>query len=1526
MKILLVQNMLYLPTLGGANKITKFFMEELVRRGHTCKAIVPAKGAYKLRTKRDLLEELTNREIAFKETRDVVVFVVQDVEVHAVNNLAQLHLYAAEKQREFAPEVTLAASQDPGFIILRSLINQPNARVILVVQSPWDLPFGLGHVSGNKAEIELIQQTTGIITVSKDLQQRIVSGCGCHAEVISFPVYGTHPFPDYGCFEKGFTTLINPCAYKGISIFTELAKRFPEVHFATVPTWGTTEADLAKLSALQNIRILDPTDNIDQFLSKTRILLVPSLWPEGYPLVVTEAMLRGIPVVASNSGGLPESKLGVDYVLPVNPIKCYEGQCDDKKLPIPIVPKQDITPWVDALVSLNSNRDLYQRISSESKQAADVFISGLTMDPFEQYLKTTAQQNYSMFAVDNHRKPVSVSHIRNSRIKALSAEKRALLLHKLRRGQIKTKVRHHIQRVDRKCNSEGFPISFAQQRFWLLHQLNPNSRGCNSFETFLIKGDLNVEALQQSLGFMIQRHEVMRTSFNNIDGAPRQFISTSATIELPVSDLSILPAKNRISRVKKSIAKFVRQPFDLSTPPLIRTSLYRLNDQQHILVFVFHCIVFDARSIELFMQDLSSNYNSIQALEKDKIEEPIIHCLDFAIWQRKTLTNERLKILLAYWKEQLSQISYVEIPTDHPRPHLQTYQGARSSFCLSQSLIKKLKKLEKYASITSFMTILAALACLIHRYTGSDNVIIGSPVDSRNQKETESLIGCFTNILALCIDISGNPTFRQLLDRVRGMVLNAHAHMDLPFERLIDELQPNRSLSHSPLFQVMFNMLEFKFDELRLDGLEATPLQCVNPAALFDLTFSARERDEGVQISLVYNTDLFDRTTIGRMMGHLQTLLSAAVEDPDNPVSDIPMLTTAERNQLLVDWNKTAKPFQHDKCIHQLFEEQVVRTPQAIAAVCGNKHITYEQLNRLANQLAHYLQKKGIGPDIFVGICLHRSLDMLVGLLGILKAGGAYIPLDPVFPKKRLITMLTDAHANVVVTEQAFLDSFANESLDMICLDRDRNSIDQEKDANPAGNVMSNNSAYLIYTSGSTGKPKGIMVRHRSVINLIEWVNREFEINSNDRLLFITSICFDLSVYDIFGILAAGASIHIASEVGCKDPERLLHILCTDHITFWNSAPAAFQQLIPLLQEKKVYIQDSYLRLVFLSGDWIPVSLPDSIRNYFPNCRLISLGGATEATVWSNYYIIGDVNPDWASIPYGKPIQNSQYYILDDFLNPCPIGVPGKLYISGECLCAGYVDPEQTKERFIANPFNADSGALIYDTGDMARFHADGNIEFLGRIDHQVKINGYRIELGEIEMTLAGHPEIREAVALVQEDCSNKKYIVAYIIPLFACSVNTVQLRDFLKTKLPDYMLPSAFLILEKMPLTPNGKIDRKALPVATSDHFAAKSSYIAPRNQLEEILKNIWVDILDMTKISVNDNFFELGGHSLLAVKTVVRIRETLNSDLPFQALFEFPTIAELAELLGDTTMKTPIHLQDSIVSVDRDLYSQEM
>ncbi|MFX1518290.1 MAG: amino acid adenylation domain-containing protein, partial [Promethearchaeota archaeon] len=838
-----------------------------------------------------------------------------------------------------------------------------------------------------------------------------------------------------------------------------------------------------------------------------------------------------------------------------------------------------------------------------------------------------------------------------------------------------------------------------------------------------------------------------------------------------------------------------------------------------------------------------------------------------------------------YWKKHLSETSYVGIPTDYRRRHIQTYQGERVSFNLSRTLTEALKKLEKSASITPFMTILAALACLIHRYTSSDKIIIGSPVNIRTRKEAESLIGCFTNILALCIDFSDNPTFGQLLDRVQNIVLNAHAHMDMPFDKLIDELQLKRSLSRSPLFQVMFNMLEFKSDELNLDGLKVTSLQCVSPSALFDLTFSAREKDKSIQVSIVYNTDLFNRTTIDRMIGHLKTLLFAAVKNPDYNVGNISMLTTAEQNQLLVDWNNTTKPFQQDKCIHQLFEEQVVRAPQAIAAIYGNEQITYEQLNRRANQLARYLQKKGIGPNILVGICLRRSFDILVGLLGILKAGGAYIPLDPALPKERLKTILADSNTHMVITEKIFLDSFVDELFDIICLDQDQNVIGQETDINPDSdsNVVSNNLAYIIYTSGSTGKPKGIMVHHRSVINLIEWVNREFEINSNDRLLFITSLCFDLSVYDIFGILASGASIHIASGVDRKDPERLLQILCTNTITFWNSVPAVFQQLIPFLQEKKINTQNSCLRLVFLSGDWIPVSLPDNIRNHFSNCKLVGLGGATEATVWSNYYIISDVNLDWKSIPYGKPIQNSQYYILDDFLNLCPIGVSGKLYIGGECLCAGYVDPEQTKERFISNPFSSDPRALIYDTGDMARFHTDGNIEFLGRIDHQVKIHGYRIELGEVEMSLVDHPAVREVVALVQEDCDKNKYIVAYIVPMFAHSINTIELRNFLKTKLPDYMLPTAFVILEKLPLTSNGKINRRALPIATSDHFAVKSTCIAPRNEIEETLKNIWVHVLNRSKIGVNDNFFELGGHSLLAVKIVVQIRETLNSDLPF-------------------------------------------
>ncbi len=1069
-----------------------------------------------------------------------------------------------------------------------------------------------------------------------------------------------------------------------------------------------------------------------------------------------------------------------------------------------------------------------------------------------------------------------------------------------------------VRAIPRRTKLSPCPTSFAQQRLYFLDQLEPGNSAYSISVVLRLKGALNVPALEASLAEIVRRHEILRTTFQTIDGQPCQIIAPAPTLPWSVVDLLEIPETERDARVQHLVMKNVQRPFDLVHGSLFRALLVCLSELEYTLVVAMHHIVCDGWSMEVLFRELTELYEAFSNGTPCPLPELPIQYADFAVWQREWMQGEVLEKLLAYWKKHLgNKMSILELPTDRPRPAVHSFRGAHQSLVVSKALAESLKNLSHREGSTLFMTLLAAFNALLYRYTGQEDIAVGTPIANRNSTEIEGLIGFFVNMLVLQTTLSDNLSFRELLKRVREATLSAYDHQDLPFEKLVEVLQPERDLSRTPLFQVVFGLQTASMGVWKPSGLAVEFWDMDAQTAKFDLVLFMVDTGDGLLGLWEYNTDLFDATTIQRMSEHFQTLLYGIVSNPDERVRDMPILTERERYQLLVEWNKTRRDGLQDQCIHHLFEARVEQTPDAVAVVFGDQHLTYSDLNRRANQLAHYLQKLGVGPEVPVGICVERSLEMVVGLFAILKAGGAYVPLDPTYPKERLIFMLQDAATPVLLTQSWLLEGLPAPVSYMIFLDKDWKSIEQESESKPVSKVEADNLAYIIFTSGSTGIPKGVVVRHRSVVNLIDWVNTTFQIGPSDRVLFVTSFCFDLSVYDIFGLLAAGGSIRVPHESDLRNSERLLYLLCNGAITLWDSAPAVLQQLVPFFSLVKSDQIVDHLRLVFLSGDWIPVKLPDAVRTTFSSAQVISLGGATEATIWSNYYAIGKVESSWLSIPYGKPIQNAQYYVLDSDLNPCPIGIPGNLHIGGDCLAWGYANrPDLTAEKFIPDPFSNRVGGRLYKTGDRARYLADGNLEFLGRIDQQVKIRGFRVELQEIETVLSQHPKLQTIAVLAQADRLGDKRLVAYIVPTEGQEPTASELRRFVREKLPEYMVPSSFVKLKALPLTQNGKIDRLSLPPPQGLRQDLEVEFIGPRNQIEHTITRIWEEVLQVDRVGVNDNFFELGGHSLLVTQLALRLRERLKIDLPLRLLFEMPTVAELAQNI-ETLLRVAVDLR---------------
>jgi len=1082
------------------------------------------------------------------------------------------------------------------------------------------------------------------------------------------------------------------------------------------------------------------------------------------------------------------------------------------------------------------------------------------------------------------------------RIASLSPEKRALLERQLMR-------RHAFvaggPTIYRREALGPCPLSFAQQRLWFLDRLEPGSPVYSILRAVRMAGTLDVGALQQALDAIVARHETLRTTFVSVDGGPMQVVGEGCPAKLSRIDLSEWPALEREAEAQRLLKETARRPFDLSQDLMLRATLLRLGPREHILLLVVHHIASDGWSMGILFRELAALYEGFSTRNPPSLPELPIQYADFACWQRQRLRGEVLERQLAYWKQQLGDSSSVlDLPADRPRPPIRTFRGARQSLVLSEALSESLKALSRQQSVTLFMTLLAAFQTLLYRYTGQEDIVVGSPIAGRTRVETERLFGFLVNTLALRTDLSGNPTFRELLARVREVALGAYAHQDLPFEKLVEELQPERNLSHSPLFQVMFVLQNAPRQPLTFPGLTLTPLEMDNGTAKFDLTLSIVE-GKGLRAAFEYNTDLFDKATIVRMLRHYQTLLQGIVADPERRIGRLPLLTTAERHQLLVEWNDTRVNCPKDLCVHHFFEAQVWRAPDAVAVVFEEEQWTYRELNRRANQLAHYLRTLGVGPEVLVGICARRSLDMVVGLLGVLKAGGAYLPLDVDDPPERLAFMLEDARASVLLTQRGVVERLPACEARIICLDSEWEEIACQSHAasvtyNPESGVTVENLAYVIYTSGSTGKPKGVLITHRGIGNLALAQNRAFGVQSDSHVLQFASLGFDASVSEVFATLLAGATLHLGTQESLLPGRALLQLLRDRGITTVTFPPSVLA-VLPVEELPE-------LRTLVVAGETCPADL---VARWAVGRRFINAYGPTEGTVCAT---LTECDAGGGKPAIGRPIANVQVYILDRDLQPVPIGVPGELYIGGLGLGRGYLGrPRLTAEKFVPHPFSEEPGARLYRTGDLARYLPDGNIEFLGRIDYQVKVRGFRIEPGEIEAALGQHPAVREAAVLARGDRPDDRHLVAYVIPAQQPVPTIDELRDFLRERLPVYMVPSAFVTLDTMPLTPSGKVDRGKLPAPGQKRPELERAFTAPRDAQERQLAEIWERVLGVQPVGVQDNFFELGGHSLLAVRLSAQIEKAFGQELPLAALFQAPTIEQLASVLRQAGRPAP-------------------
>jgi len=1080
-------------------------------------------------------------------------------------------------------------------------------------------------------------------------------------------------------------------------------------------------------------------------------------------------------------------------------------------------------------------------------------------------------------------------------VAGLSEEVEALL----RGGQELT-----VPPVRRREDGGAAPLSFAQQRLWFLDQLEPSSAFYNIPIAVRLRGALDIAALELTLSELNSRHEILRTTFKIVDEQPVQVIGAAEQARLPVLDLCGLPEERREPEVRRLIEAEASRPFDLAVGPLVRAQLLKLSEQEHVLLFTMHHIISDGWSMGVLIKEVAALYNAYSQGQQSPLAELPVQYADYAVWQRAWLQGDALENQLEYWRHQLAGAPPVlELPTDRPRPAVQTFRGASQRFVFPKELSERLKELSRQEGATLFMTLLAAFQVFLYKYTGQTDILIGTPIAGRNRAETENLIGFFVNTLVLRAQLSEGLTFRALLESTRRTALEGYAHQDIPFEKLVEELQPTRDLSYSPLFQVMLVLQNVPREKLSLRDLELSSLQGEDGAAKFDLTLFIGEETEGLAGALQYNTDLYDEQSITRMLSHFRQLLAAIVSQPNLPVSQLSVLSPAEQDSLLQLGNNNSFSFAPDRCIQQLFEEQAERTPQQTALVFEDRQLSYAELNRRANQLAHHLNTLGIAPEQVVGLCFERSPEMVIALLAVLKAGAAYLPLDPQYPRERLRFMLEDAGARLLLTSarhRAMVDELTSHTLPRIVVDSSTEVFDAEPAHNPASRVDFNNLAYIIYTSGSTGRPKGVMVTHLGLVNYLSWACDFYGVSTGGGAPLHSPLGFDLSITSLFTPLLAGARLDLLPEAE-QTLEALAAALTRRAETAYSLVKVTPAHL-ELLREMIGEAEQVRASVLVVGGEALSAESVCWWQQRAPRMRIINEYGPTETVVGCSIYEVKQGERQIGSVPIGRAISNMELYVLDERMELLPVGVVGELYIGGVGVARGYAGrAEQTAERFVPHPFSAERGARLYRTGDRGRVRNDGEMEYLGRLDSQVKVRGHRIELGEVEAVLSRHESVSEVVVTALEDVPGNNRLVAYVVAAEAGASPVGELRAYLREQLPEYMIPSAFVMLEEMPLTPNGKVDRRALPAPDGLRPELESRYEEPRTGLERLLAEMWEDVLGVEMVGVYDNFFDLGGTSIRVVVFINRLQERLGVPVSVKALFVAPNIAALSAYLEE-------------------------
>jgi amino acid adenylation domain-containing protein len=1484
MRILTVMNVPYTRASGGANRSNRSLLEGLAGRGHEVTVVTPALASPSPITYDEWRAELGASGVQIEFGADADRFRLRGVDVVAVRDPRRMRREFVGLATQLAPDWILVASEDPSQSLLSAALEIGHDNVVYLALTPQLFPFGPESLHPGRERTELVRRCALVCCLGRITADYIHEHSDIEAHVYHPPHFGPGPFPRFENFRRGAVLLMNACQVKGLSIFLGLARAFPDVSFAALPGYGTTTADRRAIEGCPNVSVWPNSEKIHDILRETSILLMPSLWMESFGLAAVDAMLCGIPVLASDHGALPEAKLGTDYLLPVRPITVYREELDENLLPVPIVPEQDLSPWKEALGGLLNVGSLYRKQSAAAREAATQFVAGLSVESFERLLLEKPGAS----------PPGTVPRAPRTRNDGteLTPEQKSLLIMRLRQKNARATGAGRVSAgIPAASRDSDLPLSFAQQRLFFLEQLNPGVPTYNCPSAVRLHGPLDRDALRRAFDSLVRRHESLRTTFRVRGGQPAQVVAPAAGADLRIVDLGAFPHPEKESQLRDLLGAEASRPFDMAHGPLFRPTLFAMTPEDHVLLLDLHHIITDGWSDAILRHELATLYDAFSRSGQDPLPVARLQYADYAIWQRQALSGEAIQTHLDAWTSALSGApGMLDLPTDRPRPNVQSQRGASLPFRIPSPLTIELQQLARRHDVTLFMVLLAAFDVLLHRLSGQDDLVVGTTVANRAVPGADSIVGFFVNTLPVRVRLSGNPTFVELLGRVRESTLESFDHQELPFDHLVRVIAPERSRDHAPVFQVLFQLHNEAGADLKLRGLQAEPLHVHSGTSKFDLNLELTQTIDGLAGSLEYDTALFDAETVDVLLASWRALLAEVVCRPEDRIGILSLIDRSLRERL--DSVQPAEQPYGATSVIDLFRDQVARDPAGSAVFFDGRTLSYGELDRGSNQVARHLIRSGVGVEDAVGICVERSMEMVVGVLGVLKAGAAYVPLDPAYPADRRDFMIRETAAKLILTQRKLAPHFAHCETPLVLLDGEHPGIRQEDAPDPRITFPADSLAYVMYTSGSTGRPKGVQLSHRALLNLILWHLEKFP--GPAKMLQFASLSFDASFHEIFATLAGGGLLYLLTEAERRELPGLPAFIREHGIE---------KVILPVVMLN--YLSEhlalppggaTALRDVICTGEQLKVT--PAVRRFFaerPGLKLHNDYGPTESHVVSSCCVSDRGDFGYPSPPIGLPIRNSRMYILDQHLNPLPPGFPGDLYLAGDCLARGYHDaPEMTADQFVPDPFSRRPGQRMYRTGDVARLRHDGAFEYLGRRDHQVKLRGLRVEPGEIEAALREQPGVQDCLVLCREDQPGDKRLVAYVVAKDGEAPSMTSLRKSLSGRLPEFMIPSSFIPLPRFPVTPNGKIDRGALPRPQDCQPDALPSRRKPQTDLERRLARIWADLLGRPEVDLDENFFALGGHSILMLQIVSRIEDEFGARIPVQSFFDGPTVGE--------------------------------